>query len=236
MFSYFHTRNLCFSNMRFGHNSIKHNTTLSIIQNSHMLDQWTIDFMSKSTGKSSQLLANAQVILHKGWIVPYKHQGHVCPQQSFIMTSPFVACYYLQQSNGIYIYIWWCWWQEQVSKAGISNCIPQNTVVCNYLSLPEIPSPHIQNIPANMHNILWCNLDEFWCHRYTTHKLVLIIHNLIVGTTNSWSGQHLRTHQNFQFTGNQLWWLMDPVHKMATHVESTYGTLRLIWDHYGCIP
>ena len=38
---------------------------------------------------------------------------------------------------------------KQVSQAGISNCIPQRTVGCNYLSLSEIPSfilnqsPHI---------------------------------------------------------------------------------------------
>ena len=29
------------------------------------------------------------------------------------------------------------WRQNQVSHAGISNCIPQNTMGCNYLSLPE---------------------------------------------------------------------------------------------------
>ena len=55
--------------------------------------------------------------------------------------------------NYIYIYIyyfytWWLWHQKQVSQAGISNCIPQYTVGCNYLSLPEIPasgtkSPHL---------------------------------------------------------------------------------------------
>ena len=33
---------------------------------------------------------------------------------------------------------WWLWCQNQVSQAGISNCIPQQTVGCNYLSLPEI--------------------------------------------------------------------------------------------------
>ena len=30
--------------------------------------------------------------------------------------------------------------QKQVSQAWISNCIPQNTVGCNYLSLPVIPA------------------------------------------------------------------------------------------------
>ena len=31
------------------------------------------------------------------------------------------------------------WCQKQVSQARISNCIPQCSVGCNYLSLPEIP-------------------------------------------------------------------------------------------------
>ena len=30
--------------------------------------------------------------------------------------------------------------QKQVSQAGFSNCLPQNNVWCNYLSLPEIPA------------------------------------------------------------------------------------------------
>ena len=36
--------------------------------------------------------------------------------------------------------IWGLWCQKQVSQAGISNCIPQHTVGCNYLSLSEIPA------------------------------------------------------------------------------------------------
>ena len=38
----------------------------------------------------------------------------------------------------LYIYIWGLCCQKQVSQAGISNYIPQFTVGCNYLSLPEI--------------------------------------------------------------------------------------------------
>ena len=38
------------------------------------------------------------------------------------------------------MYVWRLWCQKQVSQAGISNCIPHNTVGCNYLSLPEIPA------------------------------------------------------------------------------------------------
>ena len=32
------------------------------------------------------------------------------------------------------------WRQKQVSHTGISNCTPQNSVGCNYLSLPEMPA------------------------------------------------------------------------------------------------
>ena len=36
--------------------------------------------------------------------------------------------------------VWRLSWQKQVSQAGISNCIPQHSVRCNYLSIPEIPA------------------------------------------------------------------------------------------------
>ena len=35
---------------------------------------------------------------------------------------------------------WRLWRQKQVSQAGISNCIRQYTVGCNYLSVPAIPA------------------------------------------------------------------------------------------------
>ena len=38
------------------------------------------------------------------------------------------------------IFLWGLCCQKQVSQAGISNYIPQFTVGCNYLSLPEIPA------------------------------------------------------------------------------------------------
>ena len=38
------------------------------------------------------------------------------------------------------VYNWGFWHQKQVSHAGITNCIPQYSVRCNYLSLPEIPA------------------------------------------------------------------------------------------------
>ena len=37
-------------------------------------------------------------------------------------------------------HIWGLYCQKQVSQAGISNYIPQFTLGCNYLSLPDIPA------------------------------------------------------------------------------------------------
>ena len=53
---------------------------------------------------------------------------------SDIWTS-FIPSYVLD-----FMVIWGMCCQKQVSQAGISNYIPQFTVGCNYLSLPEIPA------------------------------------------------------------------------------------------------
>ena len=37
--------------------------------------------------------------------------------------------------------IWGFWYRKQVSQACISNCIPQNNMGCNYLCMPEMPTP-----------------------------------------------------------------------------------------------
>ena len=47
-----------------------------------------------------------------------------------------------------YKVIWGLCRQKQISQAGISNCIPRNTVGCNSLSLPEIPGSHITRYRA----------------------------------------------------------------------------------------
>ena len=49
---------------------------------------------------------------------------------------------------------WSLWHQKQISQAGISDCIPQYSVGCNYLSLPDIPAsgakgPHIAVVIGN---------------------------------------------------------------------------------------
>ena len=61
---------------------------------------------------------------------------------------------------------WGLWCQKQVSQAGISNCIPQYSVGCNYLSLPEITASGAkvfmqsarvsQDLSLASLNMLWC--------------------------------------------------------------------------------
>ena len=41
-------------------------------------------------------------------------------------------------SNKYYDNLWWLWRQKRVSPTGINICIPQYSVVCNYLSLSAI--------------------------------------------------------------------------------------------------
>ena len=57
-------------------------------------------------------------------------------------------------------YIWGLCCQKQVSQAGISNYIPQFTVKCNYLSLPEIPAS------GNKVFILLWDVITYPCLRY----------------------------------------------------------------------
>ena len=51
------------------------------------------------------------------------------------------------------IHIWGLWRQKQVSQAWISNCIPQNTVGCNYLSIPDILASGAKALILRVH--LW---------------------------------------------------------------------------------
>ena len=50
-----------------------------------------------------------------------------------------------RQINPLVTIIWELWCRKQVSQAGISNCIPQYSVGCNYLSLSEIPASAIRH-------------------------------------------------------------------------------------------
>ena len=65
----------------------------------------------------------ALLLMCRGKWLPIKRRQIASPSMASIQTQ-----------------IWGLWRQKQVSQAGISNCIPQSTVGCNYLSLPEIPA------------------------------------------------------------------------------------------------
>ena len=64
------------------------------------------------------------------WINPewYRYINHMDPP--WIIIS--------QKSTKIRVHNWGLWCQRQLSQAWISNCIPQYSVGCNYLSMPEI--------------------------------------------------------------------------------------------------
>ena len=60
-----------------------------------------------------------------------------------LLMSNWIGQSVLKKIFQIYFYelypcIWGLWSQKAVSQARISNCIPQYSVVCNYLSLPRI--------------------------------------------------------------------------------------------------
>ena len=55
------------------------------------------------------------------------------------------------------------WWRKQVSQSGISNYLPQFTVGCNYLALPDIPTSGakvlIRNMMISLHMSIHYHLD-----------------------------------------------------------------------------
>ena len=57
--------------------------------------------------------------------------------------------------------------QKQVSQAGISNYIPQFTVGCNYLSLPEIPASG-----NKVHIYMWNNLRICGSHNVQSISII----------------------------------------------------------------
>ena len=86
----------------------------------------------------------------------------------------------------LHVHSWGLWCQKQVSQAGISNCIPQNTVGCSYLSLPEIPASgakvhnyNFQYLPRKWKdkhgNIKRHLADSWWRHQMETFSALLAI-------------------------------------------------------------
>ena len=60
----------------------------------------------------------------------------------FHWTETYCGFFPCSLLNGVIMHIWGLWCQKQVylMQTGMSNCIPQNTVGCNYLSWSEIPA------------------------------------------------------------------------------------------------
>ena len=73
-------------------------------------------------------------------IMPSSHRGPPTSGRLIKVHSPDTYLGFFPSSplNGVIVHIWGPWYQKQVSQARICNCIPSNTVGCNYLSLPEI--------------------------------------------------------------------------------------------------
>ena len=57
---------------------------------------------------------------------------------------------------------WGFWCQKQASQGGISNCIPQYSVGCNYLFLPDIPANYLSlpEIPTPDTKVLNSHLQD----------------------------------------------------------------------------
>ena len=94
------------------------------------------DYLSSVTGTNQRLGAS---LVHCNTCYTYKQHKH--PPRNV--------------TGAIWNGIWGLWRQKLVFQAGISNCIPQYHVGCNYLSLPEIP--------ASGTKVLIC-LRHLWIH------------------------------------------------------------------------
>ena len=66
--------------------------------------------------------------------------------------------------------IWGLWRQKQISQAGINNCIPQNTVGCNYLSM--------HGMPASGAKVLLVVVSMYWyCTRSNKEFVFVFVYN-----------------------------------------------------------
>ena len=103
----------------------------------------------------------------------FMDMGKTKPQQNTTKCSPcaYSLVYTLSKRCGFTAFmVCGLWSQKQVSRVGISNCIPLCSVGCNYLSLPEIYLLDKQNNYVKMdfressilQNIVW-KLQNFVC-------------------------------------------------------------------------
>ena len=95
----------------------------------------------------------------------------------------------------IILHIWGLWCTKQVSQAGINNYIPQFNVGCNYLSLPEIPTPGIKvlihyDIMTSPHSLK--NL----CHELSV-DIICVSHNIYHVHCSLWPSNDIWHHRAF---------------------------------------
>ena len=103
-------------------------------------------------------------------------------------------------------YTWELWCQKHVSQPWISNCIPQHSVGCIYLSMPKIHTSgtkiliYITYIQTSLYmnnkfNVsifygIYCVIYEWWLHNVVTGFMVTSCHgwqgNLVVNLI-SWT-------------------------------------------------
>ena len=60
--------------------------------------------------------------------------------------------------------IWECWHQKQTSRTWISNYIPSNNVMCDYLSMSGMPTSgaDVTSHYLMMTSSLWKHLPRYW--------------------------------------------------------------------------
>ena len=83
----------------------------------------------------------------------------------------------------LWIIIWGLWCQKQVFQVGISNYIPQFTVGCNYLSLPEIPASGTKVLISPLCGILAAHPAKCICSRHYIYNPITWGSQLVVHTS-----------------------------------------------------
>ena len=114
------------------------------------------------------------------------------------LTFQASSIHYVYADWGLIGHIWGLWCLKQISQAWINNCIPQNTVRCNYLPLPEVPASGTQVLNIRhwtglsllttlLHLLFWnqkASLDNqmVWdCESHPAHWEVRVLSACYVG-------------------------------------------------------
>ena len=126
----FHTLKMRQNGHNFADNILK---LLFLYENCCILIQRSLKFLSKGTINIMSSLVQITVWHQIG---DKSLSEHAVSMMTFLLMH---ICIALPWWVKLY-HKWGLWCQKQVSQAEISNCIPQYSVGCNYLSMPEIPT------------------------------------------------------------------------------------------------